>query len=104
MINEIDLLHPQAEYVRMPDDMHIGPTDPRTRIESVDMVRGFALFGMLLVNVYNFGAYSVEWDGILDRISFTVMHSIFETKSWRLFSLLFGFGFVLQMLKTETQA
>ena len=88
----------------MPNDIHIGPTDPRTRIESVDMVRGFALIGMLLVNMYNFGAYSVEWNGILDRISFTVMHSVFETKSWRLFSLLFGFGFVLQMLKMETQA
>jgi uncharacterized protein len=68
------------------------------------MVRGFALFGVLLVNMYNFGAYAAEWGGFFDRISFTVMHSVFETKSWRLFSLLFGFGFSLQMLKAETQA
>ncbi len=88
----------------MPIPIRIGPTDPRSRIKSVDIVRGFALFGVLLVNMYNFGAYSTEWGGIFDRISFTVMHSVFETKSWRLFSFLFGFGFALQMLKAETQA
>ncbi len=82
----------------------IGPTDPRTRIGSVDAVRGFALFGVLLVNMYNFGAYSTEWTGMVDRIAFMVMHSVFETKSWRLFSFLFGFGFALQMFKVETQA
>ncbi len=81
----------------------IGPTDPRTRIRSVDAVRGFALFGVLLVNMYNFGAYSTEWTGMVDRIAFTAMHSVFETKSWRLFSFLFGFGFALQMLKAETR-
>ncbi len=81
----------------------IGPTDPRTRIRSVDAVRGFALFGVLLVNMYNFGAYSTEWTGMVDRIAFTAMHSVFETKSWRLFSFLFGFGLALQMLKAETR-
>ena len=68
------------------------------------MIRGFALFGVLLVNMYNFGAYSTEWSGFFDRTAFAVMHSLFETKSWRLFSFLFGFGFALQMLKAETQA
>lgn len=87
----------------MSDAIHISPTNPKARITSVDMVRGFALFGVLLVNMYNFGAYYPEWDGIIDRISFSVMHSVFETKSWRLFSILFGFGFALQMLKIETQ-
>ena len=89
---------------RMSLDKPIGPTDPRTRLRSVDAARGFALFGVLLVNMYNFGAYSPEWTGVIDRISVTAMHSVFETKSWRLFSILFGFGFALQMLKAETQA
>lgn len=65
------------------------------------MVRGFALFGVLLVNMYNFGAYSPEWSGPVDRFFMAVMHGFFETKSWRLFSMLFGFGFLLQMLKAE---
>ena len=82
----------------------IGPTDPRTRLRSVDAVRGFALFGVLLVNMYNFGAYYPEWTSLIDRMSLTAMHSVFETKSWRLFAILFGFGFALQMLKAEVQA
>jgi len=88
----------------------IDPTDPRARIKSVDMVRGFALFGVLLLNMSTFSSTpiwgvleSTEWGGIFDHISFTMMHSVFETKSWRLFAFLFGFGFALQMLKAETQ-
>lgn len=78
----------------------MGPTDPGARLEAVDAVRGFALFGVLLVNMFNFGAYSPEWTGALDRFCFAMMHGVFETKSWRLFAMLFGFGFALQMGKS----
>ncbi|MEH6609947.1 MAG: DUF418 domain-containing protein [Halioglobus sp.] len=74
-----------------------GPTDPKARLGSIDAVRGFALFGVLLVNMYNFGADAPQWSGFLDRTFSTLMHSLFETKSWRLFSLLFGLGFALQL-------
>ena len=37
-----------------------APVDPQRRIEAVDMIRGFALFGVLLVNMFNFGAYSIR--------------------------------------------
>ena len=82
----------------------IGPTDPHARIRSVEAVRGFALFGVLLVNMYNFGADAPEWTGTVDRVFATLTHSVFETKSWRLFSLLFGFGFALQLAKARSQA
>ena len=65
------------------------------------MVRGFALFGVLLVNMFNFGAYSIVWNEPGDEIAFSVMRFFFETKSWRLFSFLFGFGFALQMIRAE---
>ncbi len=65
------------------------------------MVRGFALFGVLLVNMFNFGAYSIVWNEPGDEIAFSVMRFFFETKSWRLFSFLFGFGFALQMIGAE---
>jgi uncharacterized protein len=68
----------------------------------VDAVRGFALFGVLLVNMYNFGAYSPEWTALADQVSFNVMHGVFETKSWRMFSMLFAFGFALQLMKAES--
>ncbi len=77
----------------------LSPTDPQSRLLSVDAVRGFALIGVLLVNMYNFGAYAPEWTGAVDRAFSTLMHSAFETKSLRLFSLLFGFGFALQLAR-----
>ncbi len=82
----------------------LSPTDPQARLRSVDAVRGFALFGVLLVNMYNFGADAPEWTGSVDRAFSTLMHSVFETKSWRLFSLLFGFGFALQLARVTSQA
>ena len=81
----------------------IGPIRPEHRIEAVDMVRGFALFGVLLVNMYNFGASSPIWTAPIDEFAFSVKRVFFETKSWRLFSILFGFGFSLQLLRAEAQ-
>jgi uncharacterized protein len=79
----------------------LGPIEPRKRIKEVDMVRGFALFGVLLVNMFNFGAYSIVWTEPADEFAFSVMRFFFETKSWRLFSFLFGFGFALQLIRAE---
>ena len=78
-----------------------APIDPQRRIEAVDMVRGFALFGVLFVHLFNFGAYSIIWNEPADELAFSVMRVFFETKSWRLFSFLFGFGFALQLIRAE---
>jgi uncharacterized protein len=80
-----------------------GPTDPRKRIEAIDRVRGFALFGVLLVNMYNFGATSPIWTSPIDKAALSVMRFFFETKSWRLFTFLFGLGFSLQFIRAEAR-
>jgi uncharacterized membrane protein YeiB len=72
----------------MPVLEQTGPTNPKARLRSVDAVRGFALFAVLLVNMYNFGTDAPEWSGFLDRTFSTLMHAVFETKSLRPFSLL----------------
>ncbi len=87
----------------MPVFEQVSPTDPKARLRSVDAVRGFALFGVLLVNMYNFGADAPEWTGMLDRTFSTGMHALFDTKSLRLFSLLFGFGFALQLVRVMSK-
>jgi len=61
------------------------------------MVRGFALFGVLLVNMYGFGADSIAWNLPTDQLAFAIMRVFFESKSWTLFSMLFGFGFAVQL-------
>jgi uncharacterized protein len=76
---------------------------PASRIVEVDMVRGFALFGVLLVNMYGFGADSIAWSSAVDQLAFAVMRVFFESKSWTLFSMLFGFGFALQLERTRAR-
>ena len=82
-------------------DRSPAPVDPRRRIEAVDMVRGFALFGVLLVNMFLFGAESRVWNEPGDQLVRFVEVLFFETKSWRLFSFLFGLSFALQLLGAE---
>jgi len=51
--------------------------------------------------MFNFGAYSIIWNGPADEVAFLVMRFFFETKSWRLFSFLFGLGFALQLIRAD---
>jgi len=87
----------------IPAGSGFAPVDPGRRLVHVDMVRGFALFGVLLVNMFNFGATSPMWTDTADQAAFSAMRMFFETKSWRLFSFLFGFGFALQMQRARDQ-
>ena len=43
------------------------------------MVRGFALFGVLLVNMYNFGADSIAWNPQVDQLAFALMRVFFQS-------------------------
>lgn len=67
------------------------------RYREVDALRGFALFGVLLVNLYSFGADSLAWDEPLNRAFWQIKHVFFESKFWGLFSLIFGISFWLQI-------
>ena len=66
------------------------------RIAFLDVLRGVALFGILLVNVFSFGADYPAWSGMADQLVLQAKHVVFETKFWMLYSLLFGMGFFLQ--------
>ena len=85
------------------DQQPVGPIPPARRIVEIDIVRGFALFGVLLVNMYGFGADSIAWTQPLDRLAFAIMRVFFESKSWTLFSILFGFGFALQLQRAQAR-
>ena len=67
------------------------------------MVRGFALFGVLLVNMYGFGADSIAWNSPTDQLAFAIMRVFFESKFWTLFSMLFGFGFAVQLQRAHAR-
>ena len=78
------------------------PVDERQRIESLDVLRGFALLGILLMNIVGFGlpaaAYSNPIVGIASSTDLWVwagMDLVAEGAMRCLFSILFGAGVVL---------
>lgn len=58
---------------------------PASRIVEIDIVRGLALFGVLLVNMYNFGADSIVWNSRADQLAFALMRVFCQSKSWTVF-------------------
>lgn len=80
-----------------------GPVAPAERILAIDVVRGFALFGILLVNMAFFSRplqsillNETVW-GPWDHATELVIRALAEGKFYVLFSLLFGLGMALQM-------
>ncbi len=81
-----------------------GPVQPKERIEIIDILRGFALLGILLVNMDLF-INPVETavfppdpgKPFIDKITYWFIRFLAEGKFYSLFSLLFGLGFAIQM-------
>lgn len=77
----------------------LRPVSPSERIELLDVLRGFALLGVLYVNMHNFGSDQVTGDAHTAALFF--MSTVFEAKFFSLFSLLFGMGFAIQLRRAE---
>lgn len=81
---------------------------PSVRLLNVDALRGFALFGILAVNIWAFAdphyastTTNPRYDSALDHGVRLVVELLFETKFYLLFSFLFGYSFTLQMAAAE---
>lgn len=87
----------------------IQPVKGKDRIVFLDILRGFALFGILFANL-------LTWSGLkylpledivrlgnidVDRSIYQVMKFFVDTKFYTLFSILFGVGFSLQISKNR---
>jgi len=73
------------------------------RLLQIDALRGFALFGILAVNIWAFadpyfasGVTNPRYAGALDMAVRFVVALLFEAKFYLLFSFLFGYSFMLQ--------
>ncbi|HPE34625.1 MAG TPA: DUF418 domain-containing protein [Bacteroidales bacterium] len=82
------------------------PTLPSNRIQLLDVLRGFAIFGILMVNMQIMNAPLVSmisglklWSGMANDLSGGFIRLFFESKFYVIFSLLFGYGFWLFMNK-----
>lgn len=85
-----------------------APTPEGERIAVVDMLRGFALFGILLVNMRIFSipwvdpeASRILFPGLLDRIVDWTIRFLAEGKFYTIFALLFGLSTWLQGERTH---
>lgn len=76
---------------------------PRTRLDVVDALRAIALLGILSVNIWFFadpvlltgGVYSPNEAHGADQLVHLVVTTVFQSKSYVVFSFLFGLSFVL---------
>jgi uncharacterized protein len=78
----------------------------KKRIEELDILRGFALFGVLLVNLtmmhtsrVGFSVSRMDLEG-MNRLSALAIEVFFQGKFYTSFSILFGLGFFLFMNRT----
>jgi uncharacterized protein len=83
-----------------------APVAAAERLEIVDVLRGFALLGILLVNITAFkspGAPPVlgYTGSLLDELAVFGLLVLVESKFFTLFSFLFGLGFAIQLLRAQ---
>ncbi|MGB5270208.1 MAG: heparan-alpha-glucosaminide N-acetyltransferase domain-containing protein, partial [Eudoraea sp.] len=71
----------------------------QSRIEVVDALRGFALLGVLFANIPYGGEQPIT--GIFDESLTFLMDLLISKKFITIFSILFGFGFYIQMSRAE---
>ena len=86
----------------------LAPTTGEQRIAAMDVVRGFALIGIFLMNVEFFGrATNTIGEGMplgltgLDWFASWFIAYFVQGKFWTIFSLLFGMGFALMLTRAE---
>ena len=97
---------PSAEVRAGHDPPTAGPITVAERIDSIDVLRGFALCGILLLNVTAFAAPGQVW-GIggdlptIDRLVYALLLLLVDAKFFTLFSFLFGLGFSVQMVRAQ---
>ncbi len=86
----------------------LAPLERAQRIEALDVVRGFALIGILLMNIEFFNRATQEigmgmqpgLTGANYWFSWFVQYFVVG-KFWTIFSLLFGMGFAVMLMRAE---
>ena len=91
-----------------PGHTELPLTGNSSRLFSLDVIRGFALFGMLLISIWEFGGFTNN-EQLFYRTGthggnyklMTIISILFEGKMRALFALLFGAGILLLLQKKE---
>lgn len=100
-----------AEAAAAPSPDSISPTSPESRVELIDIVRGFALFGVFLANIVwtsqDFGLTDAQRGALStaawDECARALVLFFIDKKFYTLFSILFGLGFSLQLSRSAAR-
>ena len=84
-------------------ESHAGPVAATDRILSLDILRGWAVFGMLIVNMGYFSSQPLQRPEGADAVAAVLVQLLASGKFWTLFSILFGYGFALQMSRASAR-
>ncbi|HZH42896.1 MAG TPA: DUF418 domain-containing protein [Lysobacter sp.] len=93
----------------MHDGQTLRPVAAAERIEAMDVIRGFALLGIFLMNIEAMaGPLNAALSGVdpalrgADRAVDALVYVLVQGKFYPLFSLLFGMGFAVMMARAES--
>src|SRR4029077_9515763 len=78
----------------------LPPVDTDGRLQTLDILRGLALFGMILVHFHQ--KMRLEATGVEDLIGWGV-GVVVEQKSWGIFAFLFGVGFAVLLRRLDAR-
>jgi uncharacterized protein len=82
----------------------LQPVQPNERIAALDVIRGFALFGVLLAyTLWNLGNPPENTYSQTDRVLNRVLTALVDTKAYTLLATLFGLGFSIQLCRAEAR-
>jgi len=88
----------------------LRPVDRTERIQILDILRGFAVFGILAINIGGFaspafypGYLPPEYLPWYDQLAEMLMLFFAEGKFYTIFSFLFGLGFSVQLARAEAK-
>lgn len=87
----------------------VAPVSGAERIATLDILRGFALFGILVMNIQAFAMITAAYinppavapTGAAEYAIWLISHAFFDKKFITLFSMLFGAGIVLMTQRAQ---
>jgi uncharacterized protein len=104
----LDATHATEPPATPPSGEAFVPLAANQRIEALDVVRGFALLGIFLMNIEWFNRpFAAFNEGIpreltgLDWLASWFVAYFVAGKFWTIFSLLFGMGFAVMLVRAE---
>lgn len=87
------------------------PIQSRERIEVLDVIRGFALLGILIANMSMFSSPAMfldivgenPWTGFWNKLTTSFINLFVQGKFYSMFSFLFGLGFSIFLERAKTR-